>query len=285
MRTGQLLGLHRLAPVARRCARAGRAAPTVASPSAWRVRRTRRAGDRRAGRAVPRLRRPPDVLGRVARGLRHARDGGLPRHDAARAGVLRRAARPQRRSRRRAQAGRLDGALVRRQRGPDRHDRGRLRRVHGRLRHAARDARGARTSARACATTRRCSPGATLPTVARRRPIRVAYQDSCHLRNGQKVVLEPRALLASLPGVEVVDLPSAGRCCGAAGTYALMRPDDSLRFLDVKLARDRRGGRRRHRQRQSRAASCSSARACSERSCDGVRVLHTAELVAERLQR
>ena len=66
-------------------------------------------------------------------------------------------------------------------------------------------------------------------------PMRVAYQDSCHLRNGQKVTLEPRALLASLPGVEVVDLPSAGRCCGAAGTYALMRPDDSLRFLDAKL--------------------------------------------------
>ncbi len=49
------------------------------------------------------------------------------------------------------------------------------------------------------------------------------------------MTLEPRALLASLPGVEVVDLPSAGRCCGAAGTYALMRPDDSLRFLDAKL--------------------------------------------------
>ena len=48
-------------------------------------------------------------------------------------------------------------------------------------------------------------------------------------------MLEPRALLASLPGVELVDLPSAGRCCGAAGTYALMRPDDSLRFLDAKL--------------------------------------------------
>ena len=115
-------------------------------------------------------------------------------------------------------------------------------------------------------------------------PIRVAYQDSCHLRNGQKVILEPRALLASLPGVEVVDLPSAGRCCGAAGTYALMRPDDSMRFLDVKLAEiaeakvdaivsGNPGCLLQFRQGVQRAG------------LDGVRVLHTAELVAERLPR
>ena len=114
-------------------------------------------------------------------------------------------------------------------------------------------------------------------------PIRVAYQDSCHLRNGQKVTLEPRALLASLPGVEVVDLPSAGRCCGAAGTYALMRPDDSLRFLDVKLAEIAAAGV---------DAIVSGNPGCLlqfrqgvQRRADlaGVRVLHTAELVAERL--
>ena len=116
---------------------------------------------RRAGRAVPRLRRPSHVLGRRARGLRHARDGGLPRHDAARAGLLRRAARAQRRSRRRAQAGRLDGALVRRQR---RARSSRRPAAAGRswpttARCSARPRRP--PSARACATTRRCSPGAT----------------------------------------------------------------------------------------------------------------------------
>ena len=114
-------------------------------------------------------------------------------------------------------------------------------------------------------------------------PIRVAYQDSCHLRNGQKVTLEPRALLAALPGVEVVDLPSAGRCCGAAGTYALMRPDDSLRFLDVKLAEIA----------EARVdAIVSGNPGCllqfrqgvgRRDDLKGVRVLHTAELVAERL--
>ena len=114
MRTGQLLGLHRIAP-SRALRAAGRSAPRVAPPAAWRMRRSGRRRGRRARRALPRLRRPSDVLGRLARGLRHARGRRLPRHDAARAGLLRRAARAQRRSRRRARAGRLDGALVRRQ--------------------------------------------------------------------------------------------------------------------------------------------------------------------------
>jgi glycolate oxidase iron-sulfur subunit len=125
--------------------------------------------------------------------------------------------------------------------------------------------------------------GGALPA-AEAAPIRVAYQDSCHLRNGQKVMLEPRALLAALPGVELVELPSAGRCCGAAGTYALMRPDDSLRFLDAKLDEIRAAGvdvivsgnpgcLLQFRQGVQRAG------------LKGVRVLHTAELVAERMQR
>ena len=34
---------------------------------------------------------------------------------------------------------------------------------------------------------------------------------------------------------EYVELPSAGACCGAAGTYALLRPEDSARVLDRHL--------------------------------------------------
>ena len=44
---------------------------------------------------------------------------------------------------------------------------------------------------------------------------------------------EPRALSRGLG--EYVELPSAGACCGAAGTYALMRPEDSARVLDRHL--------------------------------------------------
>jgi glycolate oxidase iron-sulfur subunit len=67
---------------------------------------------------------------------------------------------------------------------------------------------------------------------ATRRP-RVGLQDSCHLRNGLGVWREPRALLTRLG--EYVELPSAGACCGAAGTYAVLRPEDSARVLDRHL--------------------------------------------------
>jgi len=62
---------------------------------------------------------------------------------------------------------------------------------------------------------------------------RVTLQDSCHLRNGMGVWREPRALLAAV--AEYVEVPGAGRCCGAAGTYSLVRPRDSRRVLDPKL--------------------------------------------------
>ncbi|MEV4464682.1 (Fe-S)-binding protein [Micromonospora echinofusca] len=65
------------------------------------------------------------------------------------------------------------------------------------------------------------------------RRARVALQDSCHLRNGLGVFAEPRALLRQV--ADYVELPSAATCCGAAGTYSLLRPKESRRILDAKL--------------------------------------------------
>jgi glycolate oxidase iron-sulfur subunit len=61
------------------------------------------------------------------------------------------------------------------------------------------------------------------------------YQDSCHLRNGQKVVAQPRALLRAIPGARYVELPEADQCCGAAGTYAVTQADASDRILSRKM--------------------------------------------------
>jgi glycolate oxidase iron-sulfur subunit len=62
---------------------------------------------------------------------------------------------------------------------------------------------------------------------------RIGLQDSCHLRNGLGVWREPRELLARVG--EYVELPSAAACCGAAGSYAILRPEDSARVLDGHL--------------------------------------------------
>lgn len=69
-------------------------------------------------------------------------------------------------------------------------------------------------------------------TVAGRRA-RAGLQDSCHLRNGLKVTVPPRELIGRV--ADYVELPSAGSCCGSAGTYSLLRPQDSQRVLDVHL--------------------------------------------------
>ncbi|MFF3348938.1 (Fe-S)-binding protein [Streptomyces sp. NPDC002779] len=65
------------------------------------------------------------------------------------------------------------------------------------------------------------------------RRARVALQDSCHLRNGLGVWQQPRDLIGQV--ADYVELPSAATCCGAAGTYSLLRPRESRRILDAKV--------------------------------------------------
>lgn len=61
------------------------------------------------------------------------------------------------------------------------------------------------------------------------------YQDSCHLRNGQRVTAQPRALLKAIPGARYVELPDADQCCGAAGTYAATQAEASDAILSRKM--------------------------------------------------
>jgi glycolate oxidase iron-sulfur subunit len=56
-------------------------------------------------------------------------------------------------------------------------------------------------------------------------PLKVAYHDACHLAHGQGVRAEPRALLAAIPGVQLVEFPEPDMCCGSAGIYNLVQPD------------------------------------------------------------
>jgi glycolate oxidase iron-sulfur subunit len=82
------------------------------------------------------------------------------------------------------------------------------------------------------ATPETDEPGALQADPADGRP-RIGLQDSCHLRNALGVWREPRELIARVG--EYVELPSAAACCGAAGSYALVRPEDSARVLVCHL--------------------------------------------------
>jgi glycolate oxidase iron-sulfur subunit len=52
-------------------------------------------------------------------------------------------------------------------------------------------------------------------------PARVAYHSPCHLGHAQGIQDPPRALLRAIPGLELVEVPEADRCCGSAGIYNL----------------------------------------------------------------
>ncbi len=63
----------------------------------------------------------------------------------------------------------------------------------------------------------------------------VTYHDPCHVVHGQKIRNQPRALLAQVPGLRVVDLAESDWCCGSAGIYNLTQPEMADRLLRRKV--------------------------------------------------
>ena len=55
-------------------------------------------------------------------------------------------------------------------------------------------------------------------------PVTAAYHDACHLAHAQRITRQPRDLLRAIPGLNLVEVPDAGTCCGSAGVYNLLQP-------------------------------------------------------------
>jgi glycolate oxidase iron-sulfur subunit len=66
-------------------------------------------------------------------------------------------------------------------------------------------------------------------------PLRVAYDAPCHLFHAQKVKNEPREILRSIPGVELVEHHESERCCGSAGIYNVTHYAMSMEVLEGKM--------------------------------------------------
>jgi glycolate dehydrogenase iron-sulfur subunit len=73
---------------------------------------------------------------------------------------------------------------------------------------------------------------------ARRHPLalRVAYQDSCHLRHAQRLPTAYRASLGRIPALEAVEAAEQDVCCGSAGIYNVLQPG-AARELGERKAR------------------------------------------------
>ncbi len=66
-------------------------------------------------------------------------------------------------------------------------------------------------------------------------PLRVTYQDSCHLAHGQKIREAPRKLIRAVPGVELAEMELADQCCGSAGVYNVTETEASMELLALKM--------------------------------------------------
>ncbi|MEO6076848.1 MAG: (Fe-S)-binding protein [Dokdonella sp.] len=64
---------------------------------------------------------------------------------------------------------------------------------------------------------------------------RAALHVPCSQINAAHSVVATRALLARIPGLTVVDLPTQPRCCGAAGSYYIEHPDIADCLRDERL--------------------------------------------------
>ncbi len=120
---------------------------------------------------------------------------------------------------------------------------------------------------------------ALLARVRARDTVRITWDDPCHLLHGQRIRREPRDVLRRVPGVDLVEMDGAESCCGSAGIYSLLRPDDAARVLDPKL--------------EALRATGASVLVTANPGCQlqwvagirraglGVRVLHLAEVLDE----
>jgi glycolate oxidase iron-sulfur subunit len=68
------------------------------------------------------------------------------------------------------------------------------------------------------------------------RPLAVAYHDACHMLHGQGISAEPRALLRHIPHLQLREASEAGVCCGSAGIYNLVQPEEAAELGRIKAA-------------------------------------------------
>lgn len=67
-------------------------------------------------------------------------------------------------------------------------------------------------------------------------PGTVTYHDSCHLSRGLGIARQPRRLLDSVRGLELIEMVDSDTCCGFGGTFSINYPEISVAMVDAKIA-------------------------------------------------
>jgi glycolate oxidase iron-sulfur subunit len=66
-------------------------------------------------------------------------------------------------------------------------------------------------------------------------PLRVTYQEACHLAHAQRISNQPRALLQAIPGLDLREMQESALCCGSAGVYNITQPEMAARLGQRKI--------------------------------------------------
>ena len=62
----------------------------------------------------------------------------------------------------------------------------------------------------------------------------VAMHDACHMIHGQGIQAQPRQLLRAIPNIQLREATEAGVCCGSAGIYNLVQPEEAAELGRIK---------------------------------------------------
>jgi len=65
--------------------------------------------------------------------------------------------------------------------------------------------------------------------------LKVAFHDPCHLQHAQGLREQPRAMLRTIPGLELLELSEAALCCGSAGLYGLVQSETAHQLGQRKV--------------------------------------------------
>ncbi|MBA4373241.1 MAG: (Fe-S)-binding protein [Thermodesulfovibrio sp.] len=110
---------------------------------------------------------------------------------------------------------------------------------------------------------------------------KITYHDSCHLKRTLKVTRVPRELLRQC-GHEISEMFESDICCGMGGSYSLKNPEISSHILKRKLENIKKTGV------SCVAMDCPACvlqiRGGFDKEGSGIRVKHTAELLADTLK-
>jgi glycolate oxidase iron-sulfur subunit len=65
--------------------------------------------------------------------------------------------------------------------------------------------------------------------------LKVAFHDPCHLQHAQGLREQPRAMLRTIPGLELLEISESALCCGSAGLYGLVQSETAHQLGQRKV--------------------------------------------------